>query len=103
MKRTLLSLCCAVLLTAPLFQAPFAWADPAAWQTADQDWQQAALQQGLLQAQWQREQDAALQNQLLIDQQVQNQLQQDMMQNDLAQQQFNQMEMMIAAQQAAQP
>ena len=98
MKRSLFSLCIAAVLMSPCF----ALADPAQ-PAVDQDWVQAAIDQSLLQAPWQREQDAALQNQLLIDQQVQTQLQNDQLQADLAQQQFNNMENMINMQQAFQP
>jgi hypothetical protein len=99
MKRSLFSLCIAAVLMSPIA----AFAAPPAQPAADQDWVQAAIDQSLLQAQWQREQDAALQNQLLIDQQVQTQLQNDQLQADLAQQQFNNMENMINMQQAFQP
>jgi hypothetical protein len=99
MKRILVALLTAAVLTV-LFVEVSARAD---------DYVQQALDQSMLQAQWQREQDAALQQQLLLDQQSQFQMQQDMLQNqlaqdqfNLAQDQFNQTQMMLA-QQAAQP
>jgi hypothetical protein len=99
MKRSLFSLCVAAVLISPIA----ALAAPPAQPAADQDWVQAAIDQSLLQAQWQREQDAALQNQLLIDQQVQTQMLNDAIQQNLAIQQFNDTQNMINMQQAFQP